>query len=96
MSAAVTGGVPLPTDASPIDILSGTQDPAADDLRTLFIRLAALEDAVRELPVIAPGDATAAVNPELQHLIEQERIVVASIRRLRTQMQVNGTLRRLE
>jgi hypothetical protein len=54
-----------------------------EDLRSLIVRLAALEDAARLVPVVAPGDSSAAVNPELQRLIDEERLVVAQIRQLR-------------
>ncbi|HWC21753.1 MAG TPA: hypothetical protein VG502_05595 [Flexivirga sp.] len=54
-----------------------------DDLRSLIVRLAALEDAARTVPVVAADDPTAAVNPELQRLIDEERVVVAKIRQLR-------------
>lgn len=54
----------------------------ADDLRSLIVRLAELEDAARTVPVTAPGDLSATVNPELQDLIDEERVVVARIRRL--------------
>lgn len=54
----------------------------SDDLRSLITRLAALEDAARVVPVVAPGDESAAVNPRLRELIDEERVVVAQIRRL--------------
>lgn len=54
-----------------------------DDLRSLIVRLAALEDAARTVPVVAADDPTAAVNPELQRVIDEQRLVVAQIRQLR-------------
>ncbi|GGB35276.1 hypothetical protein GCM10011492_27440 [Flexivirga endophytica] len=55
----------------------------ADDFRSLIVRLAELEDAARTVPVVAAGDSSAAVNPDLQHLIDEERLVVEQIRALR-------------
>lgn len=54
-----------------------------DDLRSLIARLAALEDAARSVPVRAPGDPSAEINPDLQRVIDEERIVIARIRELR-------------
>lgn len=54
------------------------------DLRSLIVRLAELEDAARTVPVVAAGDRSAAVNPDLQHVIDEERLVVAQIRALRS------------
>ncbi|RNI22908.1 hypothetical protein [Flexivirga caeni] len=54
-----------------------------DDLRSLSIRLAALEDAARAVSAAAPDEAAIAVNPALQQVIEEERIVMEQIRRLR-------------
>lgn len=53
------------------------------DMRSLIARLAELEDAARTVPVVAAGDASAAVNPDLQHIIDEERLIVAQIRALR-------------
>lgn len=63
-----------------------------DDLRSLIVRLAALEDAARALPMAAPGDTSAAVNPDLQHVIDEERVVVEQIRRLRSMATAAGDL----
>lgn len=64
----------------------------ADDLRTLIARLAALEDAARVVPAAAPGDSSAAVNPDLQQVIDEERVVVEQIRQLRTAAVAAGDL----
>lgn len=63
-----------------------------DDLRTLIAKLAQLEDAARTVPTGAPGDASAAVNPALQEVIDQERIVVEQIRQLRRATVATGEL----
>lgn len=54
----------------------------AEDMRSLIVRLAALEDAARRVPVVAPGDPGATINPDLQQVIDEERLVVAQIRQL--------------
>ena len=61
-----------------------------DNLRTLIAKLAALEDAARTVPVVAPGDTSAAVNPDLQDVIDQERLVVEQIRQLRVTAVATG------
>jgi len=63
-----------------------------DNLRTLIAKLAALEDAARTVPVAAPGDSSAALNPDLQDVIDQERIVVEQIRQLRATSLATGDL----
>lgn len=54
-----------------------------ESLRSLIARLAALEEAARTVPAVAPGDPTAAVNPDLQRVIDEERLIVEQIRQLR-------------
>lgn len=62
------------------------------DLRSLIVRLAALEDAARALPTVAPGDESAALNPDLQRVIDEERVVVEQIRQLRSMAPTSAQL----